>query len=161
MVDWMQRVLETNRGSCIPKHYILNAMFRRLGIEVKYLACPNLWKDQPLELPQELRELGAKLPVVCHLASKALINNTWVQVDATFDLPLARIGAPVTVTWDGLQETPLAVVPLEVIEQDTEDEHIAYQNKLSQGYTSEDAANIQAFAAGLNVWLDAVRNGTA
>lgn len=156
--DWMRFVLEKGRGSCTPKQSILNAMFRRLGIAVTYLTCPMRWADQPLDFPRELRQLAGKLPTVCHLAAKARLTDVWVLVDATYDPPLARIGAPVNLDWDGLSDTRLAVVALDVIEHDTEQEHIDFRNNQRQSLGSEDTANLQAFASGLNAWFDAVRD---
>jgi hypothetical protein len=88
-------------------------MYRRLGYEVVYATFPFLWNDPDLLYPPELRELATGLPVAHHLACQVRINNRWVLVDATWDLPLSRGGFPVNERWDGLADTLCAVKPLQ------------------------------------------------
>lgn len=111
-----EQILWLGKGYCGPKHYLLAEMFRRLGYEVVYATFPFLWNDRDLLYPPELRELATGLPVVHHLACRVRINNCWVLVDATWDLPLARGGFPVNERWDGLVDTLCAVKPLQAPE---------------------------------------------
>ena len=67
---------------------------RRLGIEVVYATFPFLWNDPDLRYPPELRQLATGLPVAHHLACRVRINDRWVLVDATWDLPLDPGGFP-------------------------------------------------------------------
>lgn len=108
-----EQILSLGKGYCGPKHYLLAEMFRKLGYEVVYTTFPFLWNDPDLLYPPELRELATGLPVAHHLACRVRINNRWVLVDATWDLPLARGGFPVNECWDGLVDTRCAVKPLQ------------------------------------------------
>jgi transglutaminase-like putative cysteine protease len=108
-----EQILSLGKGYCGPKHYLLAEMFRRLGYEVVYATFPFVWNDPDLLYPPELRELATGLPVAHHLACRVRINNRWVLVDATWDLPLARRGFPVNEHWDGLVDTRCAVKPLQ------------------------------------------------
>jgi hypothetical protein len=108
-----EQILSLGKGYCGPKHHLLAEMFRRLGYEVVYATFPFQWNDPDLLYPPELRELAGGLPVVHHLACRVQINNRWVLVDATWDLPLARGGFPVNECWDGLANTFCAVKPLQ------------------------------------------------
>jgi hypothetical protein len=108
-----EQILSQGKGYCGPKHYLLAEMFRRIGYEVVYAMFPFLWNDPDLMYPQPLRELATGLPVAHHLACRVRINNCWVLVDATWDLPLARGGFPVNKRWDGLADTLCAVKPLQ------------------------------------------------
>ena len=108
-----EKMLELGRGYCGPKHYLLAELYRRLGYEVVYATFPFLWNDPDLLYPPELRGLSSGLPVAHHLACRVRINNRWVLVDATWDLPLARGGFPVNEHWDGLADTLCAVKPLQ------------------------------------------------
>ena len=108
-----EQILSLGKGYCGPKHYLLAEMFRRFDYEVAYAIFPFLWNDPDLLYSPELRELATGLPVAHHLACRVRINNRWVLVDATWDLPLARGGFPVNEHWDGLADTLCAVKPLQ------------------------------------------------
>ena len=108
-----EQFLSLGKGYCGPKHYLLAEMCRRLGYEVVYATFPFLWNDPDLLYPQELRQLATSLPVAHHLACRVRINDHWVLVDATWDLPLKRAGFPVNEYWDGQADTLCAVKTLQ------------------------------------------------
>jgi hypothetical protein len=108
----LEQILALGRGYCGPKHYLLAEMYRRMGVDVVYATFPFLWNDPDLRYPPELRQLATGLPVAHHLACRVRINNRWVLVDATWDLPLKRAGFPVNEHWNGLSDTLCAVKPL-------------------------------------------------
>ncbi|MDO9326533.1 MAG: transglutaminase domain-containing protein, partial [Methanoregula sp.] len=100
------------KGSCGAKHYLLAEMFRLLNIPVVYATFPFLWNDPDLDYPPDIRNLAATLPVAHHLACRVQIGCSWILVDATWDLPLAKAGFPVNEHWDGYSKTKCAVKPL-------------------------------------------------
>ncbi len=104
-------ILETNMGSCTPKHLLLCNMFQRLGLEVLYAVYPYRWAEFEDLYPQHLWKLAGKMPPVNHLACRVFLNGRYVLVDATVDPPLGSIGLPVTYDWDGLSDTALPVLP--------------------------------------------------
>ena len=108
-----EQILSLGKGYCGPKHYLLAEMYRRLGYEVVYATFPFLWNDPDLLYPPELRQLATGLPVAHHLACRVRIDDRWVLVDATWDLPLACGGFPVNEHWDGQTDTLCAVKPLQ------------------------------------------------
>jgi transglutaminase-like putative cysteine protease len=108
-----EQVLSRGKGYCGPKHYLLAEMYRKLEYAVFYATFPFLWNDMDLFYPPELRQLATSLPVAHHLACRVRINNRWVLVDATWDLPLKRAGFPVNENWDGEAETLGAVKSLQ------------------------------------------------
>ncbi|OPY39064.1 MAG: hypothetical protein A4E35_00298 [Methanoregula sp. PtaU1.Bin051] len=105
-------LLETGRGSCTPKHYLLAEMFKRLNVPVVFATFPFLWNDQKIRYPPELRDLASGLPVAYHLACRVQLGCRWVLVDATWDPPLGSFGFPVNAHWDGYADTKCAVTPL-------------------------------------------------
>ncbi|PKG32414.1 transglutaminase family protein [Methanoregula sp.] len=107
-----EQILSAGKGYCGPKHYLLAAMYRKLGLEVVFATFPFLWNDPDFQYPPHLRTLAAAVPIAYHLACRVRINGRWVLVDATWDPPLARGGFPVNEHWDGLSETRCAVKPL-------------------------------------------------
>ena len=85
---------------------IFNRMAAMLEIQTRYVTCPILWAEQKLDFPKDVLALASKLPTVYHLASQAFIDGKWIFVDATYDLPLEKIGAHVTRSWDGVDAMP-------------------------------------------------------
>lgn len=90
-----EQILALGKEYCGPKHYLLTEMYQRLDFEVVYAIFPFIWNDPDLQYPPDLRHLATALPVVHHLACHVRINDRWVLVDATGDLPLKRAGFPV------------------------------------------------------------------
>ena len=150
-------ILEYNKGSCQPKHYLLALLFKEMGIIVKYATYPFKWKDCPIKYPAEIKEIVNNLPSAYHLAAKAYLNNKWVLVDATNDLLLKKGGFPVNEKWDGASDTLNAVVPSEEILHDTPEERIAYELSKRSLYTEKEKALYAQFIDKLNSWLVELR----
>jgi hypothetical protein len=106
-----EQLLKLGRGYCGPKHYLLAAMYRKLGLDVVYATFPFLWNDPDIHFPSGLRKLAIQQPIAYHLACRVRINERWVLVDATWDRPLAKAGFPVNEHWDGIGDTKCAVKP--------------------------------------------------
>lgn len=151
-----EHLLVVGRGSCGPKHHLLGSMFNRLGIQVRYRTWPFLWDDPSLSYPPDLRAAASMMGINSHLACLALLYNTWVLVDATWDPPLKKAGFPVNCSWDGRSDTLLAVRPV------NRDENHELQGNLKSGSLNigqRDAAR-EEFVRLFNAWLDQVRDGT-
>lgn len=182
-----EQILSAGKGYCGPKHYLLAAMFRRLGLEVVFATFPFLWNDPDLRYPPDLRALAAAVPVAYHLACRVRINGKWVLVDATWDPALEKGGFPVNRHWDGFSETRCAVKPLRSAvrtaycrtatnepcrdirarelnaldgEQNLEDAagHHRYYLQKTRMRTPEDRSRISRFYPAFEEWLEALRN---
>lgn len=150
-------ILRLNKGSCQPKHYLLALLFARLGIPIKYVTYKFKWGDSPIKYPQELKELALRLPFGYHLASKAYINNKWILVDATWDLPLKKVNFPVNERWDGISDTTNAVIAKEEIVHETAQERVSYEAQKRSLYSEEEKSVSGEFIEKLNMWLDETR----
>lgn len=146
------RILDTNMGSCTPKHLLLCNMFERLGLSVLYVVYPYRWAEFEELYPPELWKLALRMPPANHLACKVEIDGHMVLVDATVDPPLARIGLPVNTTWDGLSDTLLPVLP-------TGEEQIYSPSEASLMPPPDVNDNARAFYAALNEYFQEIRDG--
>jgi len=155
--DWAASVLSNNRGSCSPKHYLLGLLFSRMGIAVKYVTYPFKWGAQPIKYPADLKELASASPIAYHVACKAYINDKWVLVDATYDLPLREAGFPVTSYWNGDNDTICAVLPLDEIIHDTLEARLDFVKSKKSLYSEQDKAVYAQFIEKFNVWLSSLR----
>ncbi len=139
------RILELNRGSCTPKHFLLCAMFQRMGLDTLYACFPFRWDEVELDYPPGLRRLAEALPVSYHLACRVEIEGRMVLVDATLDPQMEMLGLPVNGDWDGRSDTTLPVRPCG-------DEEIYHPSEAEYIQVRRDAQSL-AFYDELNRWL--------
>lgn len=149
-------LLLQNKGSCLPKHSLLGILFQKLEIPVKYAVYSFRWSDQGIDYPEKLKKTVGRLPMDHHIACKACINDRWILVDATWDLPLKKVGFPVNETWDGFNSTVNAVTPLEESVFGSIQEGLEYVGSRAS-YTKEQALLCYTYFVELNVWLKEVR----
>jgi len=181
-----EQILSAGKGYCGPKHNLLAAMYRMLGLDVVYATFPFLWNDPDLKYPQYLRTLAAAMPLAYHLACRIRINGRWVLVDATWDPLLAKGGFPVNDHWDGFSEMRCAVKPFRSAvrtaycrtisnepcrnnreaelnpldgEQNhsNEEEHSRYYSKKTMMRTPEEIKQITRFYPEFETWLESLR----
>ncbi|MCK9631164.1 MAG: hypothetical protein M0R30_05930 [Methanoregula sp.] len=181
-----EQILTIGRGYCGPKHFLLAAMYRKLNLDVVFATFPFLWNDPDIRYPPELRRLASGMPVAYHLACRVRINDRWVLVDATWDLPLAKAGFAVNDHWDGFAGTWCAVKPLrsavrtaycrtatnepcrssreaeldpldgELNHRD-EDDHVQYYRKRTGMRTPDEIELIARFYPEFEAWLESLR----
>jgi hypothetical protein len=142
-------MLNLNRGSCQPKHFLLEQFYTRLGISILYVRYAYRWTEFEIDYPPKLWELAKKMPLGHHLACKAIIDDKLVLIDATLDPPLEKLGLPVNKNWDGISNQSLPVIPL--------DEEI-YHPSERVGLEPPSFTEIELrFYTEMNQWLDEVR----
>lgn len=145
-------IFREGRGKCKPKHEVLRYMFRRLSVRVRYLWVEFNWEQLPI--PTGIVDLLEDKNGI-HLACEALIDGSWVYVDATWDSGLKDAGFPVNEEWDGKSGTRLAVTP---------SGRIRHSNTILKGldtikdiiYSGSDE-NRERFYAKFNAWLEEQR----
>jgi transglutaminase-like putative cysteine protease len=153
------RMLVQNRGYCEPKHIVMFMMYQKLGIPVKYVSYPFRWSAQDIDYPRKLMKQADEMPMGYHLACKANINGGWILVDATWDLPLKKLGFPVNESWDGVSDTLNAVKPEQEIIHQNERERVEYIKKRRwTSLTEREKALSRRFFDELNEWLQEARD---
>ncbi|MEI8349077.1 MAG: transglutaminase family protein [Candidatus Omnitrophota bacterium] len=150
-------MLELNKGSCQPKHYLLAQFFEKLGIPIQLATYVFRWQDCPVAYPSKIKQLVEQLPVGYHLACKAYIEKKWVLVDATWDKPLKAYGFSVNEHWDGLSATENAVVVLEEITHKDAADRCSYETQKRSGYSDNEKALYTEFIEQFNQWLEQIR----
>ena len=151
-------IIEKGCGSCVPKHWLLAELFKKLWLKIKYATYPFYWHEGRLiKYPFDLKLLMKDLPVTNHLALKAEISCKWVLVDTTYDLALKKVGFPVNENWDGSRPTLNAVHPLKEILHDTVEERVRYDAEARSLYTGKEKAAMAEFVPKLNAWFQSLR----
>ncbi len=111
-----EEVLRAGRGSCSGKHYLLAELFRGLGVRVRHLICTHRFNESPIGFPEELQAMLRKNEIVdVHDYLQILIDERWIDVDATWPSALREYGFPVNEEWDGVSPMLLSVVPEEIL----------------------------------------------
>jgi hypothetical protein len=152
------RMLTLDKGYCEPKHVLTYTMYQRLRIPTRYATYPFKWSAQDINYPWKLEKLANEMPMGYHLACKAYINKKWVLVDATWDLPLKRLGFPVNESWDGVGNTLNAVKPEEEITHENEREMMEYVSKIGWSLLAKKEKVLSLrFYHELNKWLEETR----
>jgi hypothetical protein len=144
------KILELNRGSCTPKHFLLCTMFQKLGLRVLYVVYQYKWDEFKDLYPPELRELAEKMPTGNHLACKVEIEGQLVLVDATLDPLLEIVGLPVNKDWDGMSDTLLPVNPCA-------EEQLYHPSEANIVQAQQTNDITQSFYNRLNVWMELLR----
>lgn len=142
-------ILEVGRGSCTPKHFLLQDMYRRLGLPVLYAVYPFRWSDLEVDYPPQLRRLAGRMPVSHHLACRVEIDGDLVLVDATVDRDLKKLGLTVNEDWDGFGSTLLPVTPLG-------EEQVYHPDEVRGHEARYDEVSL-AFFSLMNGWLATIR----
>ena len=150
-------MLELNKGSCQPKHFLLAILFSKLNIPIKYITYPFKWGEQPLKYTTELKTIVGNLPKAYHLACKAYIENKWILVDATYDSVLKKYGFPVNENWDGVNNTENAVITQEEVIHNSLEERVNYELSKRSLYSEEEKIRYTDFVEKFNLWLEDIR----
>lgn len=109
--DYIEDFSTRKAGTCSPKHYYLGAQLEAMGIPVIYVDTPFLWRELPVDYPNEVRVLAEEMPTQHHLSLLANLDGHWQVVDATWDRPLGRVGFTIPQENHELETSILAVIP--------------------------------------------------
>ncbi len=156
-MDELEYLLIENKGPCTEKHILLANMYESLNIKTRFVSHRFKWQDLTVDYPEDLKHLSLSMPVCDHLFCQALIDGKWVSVDATWDLPLEKVGFPVNKEWDGVSDTKTAVKPLEEIIHSSLEERELSKRQMVQGYTEDENQARPEFYKKFHEWLDTIR----
>lgn len=150
-------MIRMNKGSCVPKHFLMALMMGELGLQVKYVTHLFNWNDPAIKFPPALRKVAKNMPITAHLATKVSIEGRWTLVDATYDLSLKKAGFPVNESWDGASDTKNAVIPIEEVVHESLQERLSFAGKRVGEYTDKERSAYAEFTKKLNYWLEELR----
>jgi hypothetical protein len=159
-------VYEKNKGTCSGKNFLLRELYKAIGLRTKDMICMQRWKDLTwfpddvyglVELPDNLREQIARWEIIdFHNYVKILVDDAWITVDATIDLPLTKLGFYTTEHWDGLSDMPLCFVGSHKV-WDCGDKGFERKAELTGALPQELQDARQRFLVTLTGWIDSLR----
>jgi len=142
--------------SCATKSYILEMLFKPLGLKVKHILC--LFKWEKFNLPKELLRIPHDTEETHEYLSVFIPENKkWVIVDPTWDSRIQHPSIPIA-EWDGLNKTVVGV-PAEYTWSPEESGRLIEQKKniLDKEKKEYLRRNSQFFSL-FNRWLESNRN---
>lgn len=144
-------ILEKNMGTCSGKHALLKKLYSEAGIKCKDYIAMHKFIDLPIEYPKNLKEILSKNNIIDpHNFIKINVNNRWVTVDATWDMPLKKLGFPVNINWDGKSDMDICVKAFRTNE--VKDPNRYKEEELSK-LDKKTQKNRKIFLKELSMWL--------
>lgn len=145
-------VLQTGRGSCSGKHYLLGELYRLLGLSVRHMICTHRFNESPLVFPAPMQEMLRKNEIVdLHDYLQIAVDGNWVDIDATWQRDLREFGFPVNEDWDGQSAMLLSVVPEDFAIAERDPERL--KDELLSKLTPRQRALRKQFLEELNGWI--------
>ncbi|MFI5397288.1 MAG: transglutaminase domain-containing protein [Candidatus Binatia bacterium] len=145
-------VLRQRRSSCSGKHYLLGELFRMLGLRVRHMICTHRFNESLLVFPPPMQEMLRKNEIVdLHDYLQIAVDDSWVDVDATWERGLREFGFPVNDEWDGKSTMLLSVVPEDFAEAEHDPERL--KEELLSKLTPRQRALRKQFLEALSTWV--------
>jgi len=145
-------VLQRRQGSCSGKHYLLGELFRLLGLRVRHMICTHRFNESPIVFPPAMQTMLRKNEIVdLHDYLQIALDESWVDVDATWPRGLREFGFPVNEDWDGQGGMLLSVVPDEFAVAERDPERL--KEELLSKLTPRQRTLRTQFLEALNAWV--------
>lgn len=137
---------------CVTKPEILDRLLRTIGLKSRHIICEFRWKD--LGLPKEILKLPHEDPET-HEYLELWIpeRKRWVKVDPNWDSRIQYLKIPIS-EWDGLNDTKLAVTPIETL---SPEESTAFITQDTGREMEKYMERNREFFIALNKWLESIR----
>lgn len=146
-------VLRQGCGSCSGKHYLLAEMFRLLGLRVRHMICTHRFNESSLVFPPAMQDMLRRNEIVdLHDYVQIAVNDTWIDVDATWERGLRDFGFPVNDGWDGKSPMLLSVVPEDFAIAERDPERL--KEELLSKLTPRQRTLRKQFLQALSAWVE-------
>jgi hypothetical protein len=145
-------VLTLGRSSSSGKHYLLGEMFRMLALRVRHMICTHRFNESPLAFPPPMQEMLRRNEIVdLHDYLQINVDESWIDIDATWERGLREFGFPVNDEWDGKSTMILSVVPEDFAIAERDPERL--KEELLSRLTPRQRALRRQFLEALGCWV--------
>jgi hypothetical protein len=128
-------------------------MFRLLGLQVRHMICTHRFNESPLPFPPPMQDMLRRNEIVdLHDYVQIMVNNGWVDIDATWERGLREFGFPVNEEWDGASPMILSVVPEDYAVAERDPERL--KEELLSKLTPRQRALRKQFLEALSGWIE-------
>ena len=150
-----ESIIEEWRGTCSGKHYVLDQIFREMGMDSRVIMCTHRFTpDNTGHFPAELRALVDREPVPdVHTYIRLETALGWMTVDATWPSSAQSVGMPVNGLFDAGQDMNIACDVIDAFEVPTGHDPQVFKEQLIAGFCGESSKVRDDFIEGVSRWL--------
>lgn len=131
---------------------MLGELFRMLGLRVRHMICTHRFNESPLVFPPPMQEMLRKNEIVgLHDYLQIAVEDTWIDIDATWERGLREFGFPGNDEWDGKGAMLLSVVADDFAEAEHDPERL--KEELLSKLTPRQRALRKQFLEALSQWV--------
>lgn len=150
------QVYKQQKGTCSGKHALLKNLYLTLKIPVKDGIIMHSFNELSVVFSENIQQLLKESTIMDpHNFIKIKRNNTWITLDATWDIGLKKVGFPVNENWNGFENLAISVAKGGEI-YDTENATKLKQQLISEMPEKEQESR-KLFLKKLTNWLEISR----
>ena len=156
-----EAIIEEWRGTCSGKHYVLDRIFRELGMDSRVIMCTHRFtRNNTGHFPAELRAMVTKEPVPdVHTYIRAKTGMGWVTVDATWPTSAGCLGMPVNRWFVDGRDMTIACEPIGTYEVPLGQDPQAFKEQLISEFCGASGQARDDFIEGMSRWLGNATQG--
>ncbi len=149
------------RGTCSGKHYLLDAIFRELGMDSRVIMCTHRFtRENTGHFPADLKSLVAREPVPdVHTYIRLKTDVGWMNVDATWPSSAGPLGMPVNGTFTKGKDMAIACDPVDSFVVPAGDDPQAFKEQLIAEFCGSSSTIRDEFIEGMSRWLSDATQG--
>ena len=143
------------RGTCSGKHYVLDEIFRELGLDSRVIMCTHRFTpDNTAHFPDELKNLiaGDSVPDV-HTYLRVATPAGWMTVDATWPASAEPLGMPVNHAFTAGKDMAIACHPIEHYPVPEGQDPQAFKEQIIEEFCGASSQVRDQFIEGMARWL--------
>ncbi len=149
------------RGTCSGKHYLLDEIFRELGMETRIVMCTHRFtRENTSHFPAELNSLVTLEPVPdVHTYIRLKTDVGWMNVDATWPSSAGPLGMTVNRTFANGKDMAIACDPIGSFVVPNGDDPQAFKEQLIAEFCGSSSTIRDEFIEGMSRWLSDATQG--
>ena len=156
-----EAIIEEWRGTCSGKHYVLDRIFRELGMDSRVIMCTHRFtQDNTGHFPPELQALVAREPVPdVHTYIRLETGAGWMTVDATWPSSAEPLGMPVNCNFNAGQDMTIACDVIDTHPVPAGRDPQAFKEQLIAEFCGASSQVRDDFIEGMSRWLSDATKG--
>ena len=150
-----ESIIEEWRGTCSGKHYVLDQVFREMGMDSRVVMCTHRFtRDNTVHFPDGLRALVNEEPVPdVHTYIRLQTERGWMTVDATWPSSAEPLGMPVNQAFNPGRDMTIACNVIDAFEVPSGEHPQEFKARLIAEFCGPASRVRDDFIEGMSRWL--------
>ena len=156
-----EAIIQEWRGTCSGKHYVLDRVFRELGMDSRIVMCTHRFtRENTGHFPPALRALVVEGPVPdVHTYIRLKTDAGWMNVDGTWPSAAEPLGMPVNRTFVEGRDMTIACEPVDSFVVPSDDDPQVFKEQLIAEFCGSSSTIRDEFIEGMSRWLSDATQG--